>query len=157
MAKFVTQAEFAERIGKSRSAVNQLVKRGKIPLVNGKIPLDEALAAYKLVGKDGTNKPTEITGDVANIAVATKKAELVKKTAEAKIAQLELQERERKLIKVEDVEVDARRVAETVRALLLSLPNRVALSLEMRAANEIQAILDDEINQVLTKLHETKF
>lgn len=155
--KYVTQSEFATQIGKSRSAVTQLVQRGKIPIENGKIPLDEALAAYSTVGKNGTNKTSEITGDVANIAVATKKAELVKKTAEAKIAQIELQERERKVVSVEEVTRDAQRVAEVIRTLLLSLPSRVALSLEMRAANDIQAILDDEINQILTKLHDTKF
>lgn len=153
----VTQKAFAEEIGISPSAVNQLVRKGKIPLVNGKIPLKEGLAAYKFVGQNGTNQTTDDMVNTNNIGQAIQKAELVDKNYRAKMRQLDYEERKGKLIDVEQVKQDAEKVAALLRTTLLSMPSRLALQLEGKEAAEIQALLEHEINQVLTKLHETKF
>lgn len=44
--ELLTQKEFAALIGVSPPAVNKMIKAGKIPIVNGKIPKTEGLAAY---------------------------------------------------------------------------------------------------------------
>lgn len=43
----LSQREFAEHIGRSHVWVNRLIKQGKIPVVDGKIPLEEGVKAYE--------------------------------------------------------------------------------------------------------------
>ena len=39
MSELLSQRQFAERIGRSNVWVSKLVKQGKLPVINGKIPL----------------------------------------------------------------------------------------------------------------------
>lgn len=48
MSKLLSQRKFAEHVGRSHVYINKLVKEGKIPLVNGKIPLDDGVKAFEL-------------------------------------------------------------------------------------------------------------
>lgn len=45
--KNLSQREFAKEIGRSHVWVSKLVKAGKLPVVNGKIPLEAGLKAYQ--------------------------------------------------------------------------------------------------------------
>lgn len=47
MSELLSQRKFAELIGRSNVWVSRLVKDGKLPTVDGKIPKDEGLAAYQ--------------------------------------------------------------------------------------------------------------
>lgn len=46
MSKLLSQRKFAEKVGRSHVYINKLVKQGKIPLVNGKIPEEEGVKAF---------------------------------------------------------------------------------------------------------------
>lgn len=47
MSKLLSQREFAKEIGRSHVWVSKLVKSGKLPVIDGKIPLEAGLKAYK--------------------------------------------------------------------------------------------------------------
>lgn len=47
MTQLLSQRAFAKHIDRSNVYVSRLVKQGKIPTVDGKIPLEEGLAAYE--------------------------------------------------------------------------------------------------------------
>lgn len=62
MSELLSQRQFAEKIGRSHVWVSKLVKQGKIPLVNKKIPLKEGLKAYEAsqqLGYEGNREHAE--------------------------------------------------------------------------------------------------
>lgn len=62
MSELLSQRQFAEKIGRSHVWVSKLVKQGKIPLVNKKIPLEEGLKAYEAsqqLGYEGNREHAE--------------------------------------------------------------------------------------------------
>jgi hypothetical protein len=48
--KFTTQAKFSRRVGYSKARISQLVKEGKIVLLNGMVEVSQALEAMKNKG-----------------------------------------------------------------------------------------------------------
>jgi phage terminase Nu1 subunit (DNA packaging protein) len=156
--ELVSQRKFAEIIRTSAQNVNKLVKSGKLPTAKGKIPLDKGLAAYELIKNNSdTNSMSSAIQDSANIGVALAKTKLAKEGYLAKLKQLEYQKLKGEYIAVSEVEQDAQRTATLIRTQLLSLPSRLSLMLEDKPALEIQAILEDEVNNLLKKLNETRF
>ncbi|HMT03022.1 MAG TPA: hypothetical protein PKD00_06905 [Burkholderiales bacterium] len=156
--ELVTQRKFAEIIGTSTANVNKLIKAGKIPIVKGKVILDKALIAYELIKKNTTtNSMSDGMQSAVDIALALNKAKLAKEQYLAKLKQLEYEIKQGEYVAITEVEADAEHVATLLRTTLLSLPSRLALQLENKSAHEAQAILEDEINILLTNLNSTRF
>lgn len=58
--ELLSQRQFAERIGRSNVWVSKLVKQGKIPLVDGKIPFEDGLKAYEASQQVGYDTNREL-------------------------------------------------------------------------------------------------
>lgn len=165
----VSQAELARELGKSRAAISKLVKSGRISTKpNGKIDLETALLEYKQtasVGREqsavnGGGRATAIPDDdeapmmggAARIISQYNKAKAAEKTYQAKLRQLEYEEKKELLIQREVVEDDAAVAASELRSRLFSIPARAAVICEGKSAREIERIIDDEIQQALEEL-----
>ncbi len=158
MAELVTQRKFAEIIGTSPANVNKLVRTGKIPIVDGKVLLQDALVAYELIKSNPeTNHMSDDMQNATEVALALNQAKLAKEQYLAKLKQLEYEVKQGEYVAIHEVENDAEEVATLIRTSLLSLPSRVALQLENKTAHEAQALLEDEINNILTIFNNTKF
>lgn len=156
--ELVTQRKFAEIIGTSTANVNKLIKAGKIPIEKGKVILDKGLIAYKLIKKNTTtNSMSEGMQSAVDIALALNQAKLAKEQYLAKLKQLEYEIKQGEYVAITEVEADAQQVATLLRTSLLSLPSRLALQLENKSAHEAQALLENEINILLTTLNNTRF
>ncbi|WZL14723.1 terminase small subunit [Vibrio phage vB_VpaM_XM1] len=82
MSELLSQRQFAEKIGRSHVWVSKLVKQGKLPLVNKKIPLEEGLKAYEAsqqLGYEGNREHAE-----KQRTASTKKTKPKPKTKEKK-------------------------------------------------------------------------
>lgn len=76
-------------------------------------------------------------------------AKIVAQQVKTKIDRLELAERKRELIRMEDAEAYIGWAHAEFRSRLLALPQRLSGSLEGRGAREIEGILETELNEVL--------
>ena len=104
----VSMREFARQVGRSAAYVSGKCKTGELPLVDGKIPLEEGLKAFKALVKSEERKKASrrtsrktadvFTGDdeddkqissALNVNEAFNKARLAKEVATAKIKDLE--------------------------------------------------------------------
>lgn len=176
-AELITQVEFARRVGRSVQRINQLVKGGRLPLdsatklipwVEGKAiwDTDRALAARAELQQEATARvvgaepptapsgphdsaPSALLADAESAALARGRKEL----ARAKLLELELAERQGQLIPAEEVRADAQAVLGGIRAGLLALPSRVGLLCEGRTAAEVEAVVADAVNQLLSEWH----
>lgn len=158
MSELITQRKFANIIGTSTANVNKLIKAGKIPISKGKVILEEALIAYELIKKNtATNPMSKNMQSATEVALALNQAKLAKEQYLAKLKQLEYEVKQGEYVAVAEVKNDAEQVAILLRTTLLSLPSRLALQLENKSAHEAQALLEDEINILLTTLNSTKF
>lgn len=197
MSELLSQRAFAKHIGRSHVWVGKLVKQGKLPLVDGKIPVNEGMAAYeasqqlgyeanrenaeKQRNKAKTNKPSQknrpkakepttsipdddeplpttgsgITQD--KVSQQFNRAKLAEKTFQAKLRELEWKEKQGHLIPKEVVEQDAAQTAEELRGLLFAIPARIAPLCEGRPARDIEATIDEAINDALGALKKSRF
>jgi hypothetical protein len=82
--ELLSQRAFAKEIGRSNVWVSKLVKQGKIPLVDGKIPLAEGLKAYEASQQLGydTNRELNAQKRKATPKKAPKKTEKSNKKSE---------------------------------------------------------------------------
>lgn len=118
MEQFVTQAEYARHRGCSRQAVGKLVDSGKIalhPQPDGKKLIDKAEADLAL-GANVTRILAELDEPPAPIEpkapAGLTKARTEREQFAARLAELELEERLKKLRPVEDIRLGAQRCAE---------------------------------------------
>ena len=81
-----------------------------------------------------------------------KDARAQEKAFSARLKQLEMQRLEGKLFSKEDIEADARALAGEIRGRLLALPARYAALCEGHSAREIERILGDAVNEVITEI-----
>lgn len=89
----------------------------------------------------------------ASLNQATENAKL--KRAQTKKTELEIAKLEGELVPIEDVEQDAATTAMMVKAKLSSIPARLAGTLAgTQDDNEIEAILEREVLEVLEELHQ---
>jgi hypothetical protein len=98
--------------------------------------------------------------DAAELRRAEQRAQVREREAKAQQRELELARARGELIKLADVQADARGAAEIIRSQLLALPPRVASQLEAIAAGPagapraaaIEALIADEVNQVIASI-----
>lgn len=91
-------------------------------------------------------------------------ARVREKEAVSQLRELELEHESGLFVKRSEVEAAGRQIGESVRTALLAIPQRVALQVEATLARDpalrapqIEALIADEINQVLTVLHGTVY
>lgn len=193
MSELLSQRQFAERIGRSNVWVSKLVKQGKLPVINGKIPLDQGIIAYEAsqrLGYDNNreyneqqrqkngkqnpvkparpvepatlpddDEPLPSTGSISvdKVAAAFNKARLAEKTYQAKLKELDYKEKQGHLLPKEAVEADAAAVAEELRGLLFAISPRIAPLCEGKPARQIEAIIEEAINDALAALKKSRF
>jgi excisionase family DNA binding protein len=179
MTEAVSMAEFARRVGVSRPRISQLVAEGKLPATPGPkrlIPYAEGLRAWQVHratatgqplpgGEERPLSPTAVAGSPppaescpeVDTAVSYAVARARKESAKARLAELDLAEREGSLIPIDEVKADAVTVLGSLRAVLLALPGRVALRCEGKSAAEIEEVLSDHVNGMLAEWHQGRF
>lgn len=192
--KLLSQRQFAQEIGRSNVWVSKLVKQGRLPIVDGKIPLEDGLKAYEAsqqLGYEGNREhnarqrkakakaapkkaatpkaedfilpdddeqlPTTGSISVDKVAAAFNKAKLAEKTYQAKLKELDYKEKQGLLLSKEAVEADAANTAEELRGLLLAIPPRISPLCEGKPAREIEALIEEALNESLSALNKSRF
>ncbi|MCB9990692.1 MAG: hypothetical protein H6867_04860 [Rhodospirillales bacterium] len=168
MAKPVSQAEYARRKKVSRQYVNKLVQQGKIPLdekkridpdiadavlaqladparrLNDEAPEDE----YDPVPAE--NDEEEAAGNAANDHASFARIRTAREGYQAKLAQLDYEERAGKLVKKDDVAKEAYDVSRRLRDRFLALPQELTGTLiGMTDEKEMIRFLRSKIRDVL--------
>ena len=177
-AEAVSFSEFARRVGVSKGRVSQLVADGRLPTLPGPkklIPYVEGLRAWRLHRAAATGQPLPEAGEQppplpaagsvpaesscpeAETALSFADARARKEAARARLAELDLAEREAVLIPVDEVRADAHAVMGSVRASLLALPGQVSLRCEGKTAAEIEAVIGEAVNMLLSEWHAGRF
>lgn len=179
--ELLTQAQFALLVGVSAPRINKLVKSGRIPLVNKKIPKEAGLSAWnnreigfekaavagKKHGGDPRTTKKEIKGfdhdkleedndDVApqdsDLGARYNKAKTEEKEWMAKKRELEYLVEKKKYIPVSDVKHEMQTLAGLIKQKLLSTAVVIATRSEGKNINQIQRIAEIEINEALKEL-----
>ncbi|MTI13014.1 hypothetical protein [Sansalvadorimonas verongulae] len=165
----ITQAEFARRNGWSKQYVAKLVKQGRIQLEGGKIDPVAARQAIAQLAEPSTvlreraqeisapsrpatsvpsNNPTDSRKAVDYAAART-----MREAFRAKMARLDYEEREGKLVDAKKVREDAFQQARMIRDGFLGIPDRMADVLAAETnPSKVRQILMDELETVLEKL-----
>ena len=170
--KRVSQAEFARQNGWSRQYVAKLIQQGRIKLVKGKIDPVAAKQAVEQLAEPSTvlresaqdkPEPSRTTSVVSSPSSASlpqqgktvdyATARTMREAYRAKMARLDYEEREGKLVEAVKVREDAFQTGRIVRDGLLGIPDRMAdvLAAESNPA-EVRRILMDELELILVKL-----
>ena len=153
----VSMREFARQVGRSAAYVSGKCKTGELPLVDGKIPLEEGLKAFKALVKSeerkkASRRTSRKTADVftsddeddkqissaLNVNEAFNKARLAKEVATAKIKDFEY-----KKLKGEYVSISA--------------PTRYSALLENRTQREAEEVLEDIFRDLLKTINDSHF
>ena len=127
--------------------VRQLAKEGVIPKsARGKYPLLSATTAYVKHLRD-RNQQGYTSNDDFN------KEKHLKLAAERKLAEMEVDEKEGKIIAVELVAKEWESEAARIRAKLLAMPNKMAPRMRgISSLPEIRALIKEEVYEVLREL-----
>ncbi|WP_281647584.1 hypothetical protein [Parendozoicomonas sp. Alg238-R29] len=173
----MSQAEFARQNGWSRQYVAKLVQQGRIKLEGGKIdPVAAKRAVEKLaepstVLRGKSSKATDIqsrttvpaVSQVPTTSLPTESrktvdyaaARTMREAFRAKMAKLDYEEREGKLVDAGKVKEEAFQVGRMIRDGVLAIPDRMAdvLAAENDPA-KVRQVLMDELERVLEKLSE---
>ena len=94
---------------------------------------------------------------VAKLSEAFNRAKTAEKTFQAKLKEMEYKEAQGHLIPKVDVIQDAKNTAEEMRSIAYALPPRIAPLCEGKSAREIEAILEDAINEIFEALQNSKY
>lgn len=167
----ITKKELSVRLDVSTAYVAQLVKAGRVTVgEDGKVAWPDAreeikkgenpaFAGHKKINKQAKSVPAKNLSNESAVELNKKfnKARTDEKIFAAKLKELEFNKEKGKLIPLADIIADAARTGEELRALLCSIPSRIAPALDGKPAVEIEAAITEAINEALTVLHETKF
>ena len=162
----VSQAEFARRNGWSKQYVAKLVKQGRIKLEGGKIDPVAAKRAIDQLAEPSTalRENPEQSRTVVPAATAPTdnrkavdyaSARTMREAYKAKMAKLDYEEREGKLVDATQVKEQAFQTGRMVRDGVLAIPDRMAdvLAAETDPA-KVRQLLVTELELVLVKLSE---
>jgi hypothetical protein len=155
-----TPAEFARMTGRTRQAIHQLIKAGKLTCINGRIPV--ALGLHELAQLRPRPGATPDLADVASGRAAPASAEdeppaggswrARREQAQARMAEVELEERLGKLLRADQVLDAASEAGTAFRNALESLPYSLAPALANKTEQEIASVLDARFEQLLREL-----
>lgn len=163
----ISQSEFAKKVGVTPQAISKLIKQGKLPVDGKKLIMPDAEKAYYTLkaGIKLTNTPVvEVfnADESDNLPIKNSQnadmqdllnVKVRKETILADNHELNLNKALGKLVSIEEVNKTVTNSLTIVRNAFISLPNRVAQRLEGLSAAEIQLLLEDEVNEVLTELY----
>jgi len=143
-----TIAEAAKHIDLSERRFHELINAGVISRRNrSQYDLDVVRVAYIRNLREGSAN----RGDPELAAARRRKA-----LAEAESAELDLLHRQGTLVTVEGVEKRWNKIGANIKTKLFALPSRLAPVLVGKKPKQIEAIVRDEIEQVLFQLSGTK-
>lgn len=158
MGELVSQAEYARRKGVSRQAIHELVKRGVIPLADGKI--DPAIADSKIgehldpgraktLGEGEDDEPRD--GAPASAGMSEyQRAKIHRETFEGKLAELEYQKAAGAVLDRIGAERGVMEAARMLRDTVLNVPRRIAAdAAAMTDARLIEQLMTTELRQAL--------
>jgi hypothetical protein len=148
-AENLSHTAFAKQAKVSRQYIDRLCSSGTLPQnEDGTIPRAEGLKAFKEL-RQPTGSKSE--GMSFNDARARREA------ATAALKELELQQRRGELIPVSEVRADAAACAANIRDRFFNMPPRIAPLLVGRTAAEMEAMLTDAINEIITAFHDSAY
>ncbi len=169
MAELISQSEYARRRDVSRQYINKLVQQGKIP-TDDKKRIDPDIAdtvleqdadpARRLNETEYESEPLpaddENAGGVStNGHTSFAKFRSAREAYQAKLAQLDYEERAGQLLKKADVERETYDAARLLRDRFLSLPQELAGALvSMSDEKEIKKFLRAKIRDTLMEVAE---
>ena len=170
MAKFVSQAEYARQKDVSRQYINKLVQAGRIP-TDEKKRIDPDVADYVLAQdadparrlndpESESESIIEHDSDIESSVSTTghtpfAKFRSAREAYQAKLAQLDYEERAGQLLKRAEVERETFDVARQLRDRFLSLPQELAGTLvSMTDEKEIKKYLRAKIRDTLMEVAE---
>ena len=177
MSELLSARAFAKLVGNSNVYISRLVKEGRLPTINGKIPQAEGLIAYeenKKPGYDGNRElnaakrqqpqiiiqkeelpeqePIKTGTSAAKSNEQYNKARAYEKTVQAKIKDIELKKLQGELVAVSDVKDEAQKLAAMIRQKIISVAPIIAANAEGKTSNQIQRIVEIELNEALKDL-----
>lgn len=179
MSELLSARAFAKLVGNSNVYISRLVKEGRLPTINGKIPEKEGLIAYeenKKPGYDGNRelnakkrnqpqiiieKPEVDLPDPEPIRTGTNaaktneqynKARAYEKTVQAKIKDIELKKLQGELIPIEQIREEAQQLAALIRQKIISVAPVIGAKAEGKTASQIQRLVELELNNALEDL-----
>ena len=167
MVDLISKAEYARRRGCDPAAVTRAVQKGWITEIEGKI--DPVVAdvqwAANARSRADSRPATAIGAQLAGIsapaaAPSTGPTEATyfasrarREEAEAKLAELKLQEQQGHLVRADHVRGETARLAAGLRESIMQLPARLSPVLAAEAdAAKIHDLLSEELRQVLRQL-----
>ena len=107
---------------------------------------------------DDDDIPTTGSGVTnAKLAEAFNRARTAEKTFQAKLKELEYKKSQGELLPRDEVTADAAAMAEELRGLLFSIPQRIAPLCEGKPAREIEMLIENGINDSLQTLQKSRF
>ncbi len=170
--ELVSVAEFSRRCKQPRTTIRRWISSGDIKVAaDGQVFLDEGLAQVRQLVTDGTVQE-EDGAEETGLRAKYITVQIREKKAVAALRELELQHEQGRFVLAEDVQAEGRALGATLRAGLLAIPARASLKLEAIAAAAvrsvapdavpprapaIEALLLDEINEVLIALQGTRY
>ncbi len=150
-----SQEQMAKIVGCAQSTISRGIKRGDIDtLPNGRLPASAEEQIRQLWHED-----QKLEEENAALERRLKIAETDKSEAVAELQKLKLSVQSGKYIELELVKRDGEDTGERMLAVLRSIAQRVALSLECkcRSAAVVEAAIADEVERVVGELRESKF
>lgn len=165
MGELVSQRAFAKLMGVSQPAVNKAIKSGRIKLINGKIDPDQAARAWEANtdkaqqrGHGKAGAPAEPEGrqpgtdDGATVPEYSRSRQIIA-AFEARIAQIDYQEKVGKLVSADEVRLKAFNGARRARDLLMAIADRISPILAATEDQfEVHRLLSDEIRLVCEEI-----
>ena len=165
----ITQAEFARRNGWSKQYVAKLVKQGRIQLEGGKIDpvaakraIDQLAEPSTVLRESPANKPKTSRAEAplsvagptdSRKAVDYTTARTMREAFRAKMAKLDYEEREGRLVEPRKIYEVGFQTGRLVREVLLCIPDRLADILAAETdASQIRRQLYEEMEAALQKL-----
>lgn len=178
MSEMLSARAFAKLVGNSNVYISRLVKEGRLPTINGKIPQKDGLIAYEENKKPGYDGNRELNAAKRQPQIVTvkddvslpepepiktgtsavksneqyNKARAYEKTVQAKIKDIELKKMQGELISIAEVKEDAQKLAAMIRQKIISVAPIIAANAEGKNSNQIQRIVEIELNEALKDL-----
>ena len=178
--RYLSQRAFAREVGLSHTRIQQMIKSGKLPTKNGKVPLEEGMQVIfretakeaersmaqaedgfaelpvdeEPFDKDLDNLENQINSDPEGVFL---KARAKEQFYKAKQREAEYLQQIGDLIPADVVENEIVRVFSEARAKLVNIPAQVAGRCENRPPREIEDIISTEINNALEAFQSFEF
>lgn len=175
--EYLSQRAFAQlpEVGVSNVRINKLVKEGRIPTVDGKIPKTAGISAWQTCRVNGfenaakgghkggrnarKNKANESMRDDGDEDASDpvwgprfNKAKALEKEAMAKKREFELEVDKGNYVHIDEIKAEASDLAATLRQKIFSLAPIIATQAEGKNANQIERIVEIELNEALKEL-----